>query len=253
MDRALRLQYRTGVAHQLQQAMLTSLPEVPGLEMAARYHPADSREHVGGDWYDAAFIPDPQGPGDEILAVCVGDVVGHTLRAATLMGQVRAMLRQAGWDRPGEPPSHALTALELATTGLGLAATGTAVLAHLRRTVAGQWSVTWSNAGHPPPVLLCPDGSTMLLKRATTSCSATRSCAPGRAATTTRSSNRAARCSSTPTASSSAAAATSTSTSTGCGSSSPGCAAGHLRRRSTRPSRSWPRRPGTTWSRSRSI
>jgi GAF domain-containing protein len=164
MDRALRLQYRTGVAHQLQQAMLTSLPEVPGLEMAARYHPADSREHVGGDWYDAAFIPDPQRPGDEILAVCVGDVVGHTLRAATLMGQVRAMLRQAGWDHPGEPPSHALTALELATTGLGLAATGTAVLAHLRRTVAGQWSVTWSNAGHPPPVLLCPDGSTMLLE-----------------------------------------------------------------------------------------
>ena len=164
MDRALRLQYRTGVAHQLQQAMLTSLPEVPGLEMAARYHPADSREHVGGDWYDAAFIPDPQPPGDEILAVCVGDVVGHTLRAATLMGQVRAMLRQAGWDHPGEPPSHALTALELATTGLGLAATGTAVLAHLRRTVAGRWSVTWSNAGHPPPVLLCPDGSTMLLE-----------------------------------------------------------------------------------------
>jgi GAF domain-containing protein len=164
MDRALRLQYRTGVAHQLQQAMLTSLPEVPGLEMAARYHPADSREHVGGDWYDAAFIPDPQAPGDEILAVCVGDVVGHTLRAATLMGQVRAMLRQAGWDHPGEPPSHALTALELATTGLGLAATGTAVLAHLRRTVAGQWSMTWSNAGHPPPVLLCPDGSTMLLE-----------------------------------------------------------------------------------------
>ena len=164
MDRALRLQYRTGVAHQLQQAMLTSLPEVPGLEMAARYHPADSREHVGGDWYDAAFIPDPQRPGDEILAVCVGDVVGHTLRAATLMGQVRAMLRQAGWDHPGEPPSHALTALELATTGLGLAATGTAVLAHLRRTVAGRWSVTWSNAGHPPPVLLRPDGSTMLLE-----------------------------------------------------------------------------------------
>ncbi len=62
LDRALRLQYRTGVAYQLQQAMLTSLPDVPGLEMAARYRPADSREYVGGDWYDAAFIPDPQRP-----------------------------------------------------------------------------------------------------------------------------------------------------------------------------------------------
>jgi GAF domain-containing protein len=164
LDRALRLQYRTGVAHQLQQAMLTSLPAVPGLEMAASYHPADSREHVGGDWYDAAFIPDPQRPDDEVIAVCVGDVVGHTLQAATLMGQVRAMLRQAAWDHPGQPPSHALTALELATTGLGVPATGTAVLAHLRRTAAAQWSMTWSNAGHPPPVLLCPDRSTVLLE-----------------------------------------------------------------------------------------
>lgn len=164
MDRALRLQYRTGVAHQLQQAMLTSLPDVPGLDMAACYHPADSREHVGGDWYDAAFIPDPQRPGDEILAVCVGDVVGHTLAAASLMGQVRAMLRQAAWDHPGEPPSHALTALELATAGLGLPAAGTAVLAHLRRTETGRWSMTWSNAGHPPPVLLRPDGGTLLLE-----------------------------------------------------------------------------------------
>ena len=164
LDRALRLQYRIGVAHQLQQAMLTSLPDVPGLDMAASYHPADSREHVGGDWYDAAFIPDPRRPGDEILAVCVGDVVGHALQAATLMGQVRAMLRQAAWDHPGEPPSHALTALELATRGLGLAAAGTAVLAHLRRTDDGQWSMTWSNAGHPPPVLVCPDGSALLLE-----------------------------------------------------------------------------------------
>jgi serine phosphatase RsbU (regulator of sigma subunit) len=157
------LRHRTGVARQLQQAMLTSLPEVPGLDMAACYHAADSREHVGGDWYDAAFVPDPQHPDDEILAVCVGDVVGHTLQAATVMGQVRPMLRQAAWDHPGEPPSHALTALELATEGLGLHATGTAVLAHLHRGVGGRWSMTWSNAGHPPPILVEPDGTTVLL------------------------------------------------------------------------------------------
>jgi GAF domain-containing protein len=162
LDRALRLQHRTGVAQQLQQAMLTSLPEVPGLDMAACYHPADSREFVGGDWYDATFVPDPQHP-DDVLAVCAGDVVGHTLHAATVMGQVRSMLRQAAWDRPGEPPSHALTALELATDGLGLHATGTAVLAHLRRIGDGRWSTTWSNAGHPPPILVEPDGRTVLL------------------------------------------------------------------------------------------
>jgi GAF domain-containing protein len=163
LDRALRLQHRTGVAHQLQEAMLTSLPDVPGLDMAACYHPADSREHVGGDWYDAAFIPDPHRPGDEVLAVCVGDVVGHTLQAATVMGQVRPMLRQAAWDHPGEPPSRALTALELATDGLGVHATGTAVLVHLRRGATGGWSATWSNAGHPPPILIGPDGGATLL------------------------------------------------------------------------------------------
>jgi len=158
------LRHRAGVAQQLQQAMLTSLPEVPGLDMAACYHPADSREHVGGDWYDAAFVPDPPHPADEVLAVCVGDVVGHTLHAATVMGQVRSMLRQAAWDHPGEPPSHALTALELATEGLGLHATGTAVLAHLRRDAGRRWSMTWSNAGHPPPILVEPDGTTVLLE-----------------------------------------------------------------------------------------
>jgi hypothetical protein len=164
LDRALRLQYRTGVAEQMQQAMLTSLPDVPGLEMAASYRPADSREHVGGDWYDAAFVPDPPHPADEVVAVCVGDIMGHTLDAATVMGQVRSMLRQAAWDHPGEPPSHALTALELATTGLGLRATGTAVLVHLRRLDGGGRAMTWSNAGHPPPILLRPDGSTELLE-----------------------------------------------------------------------------------------
>jgi serine phosphatase RsbU (regulator of sigma subunit) len=158
------LRHRTGVAQQLQEAMLTSLPEVPGLDMAACYHPADSREHVGGDWYDAAFVPDPRHPDVEVLAVCVGDVVGHTLQAVTVMGQVRPMLRQAAWDHPGEPPSHALTALELATEGLGLHATGTAVLAHLRRGEGGCWSMTWSNAGHPPPILVEPDGATVLLE-----------------------------------------------------------------------------------------
>jgi GAF domain-containing protein len=163
LDRALHLQHRVGVAEQLQQAMLTSLPLVPGLEMAASYRPADSREHVGGDWFDAAFVPDPRYPADEVVAVCVGDIMGHTLHAATVMGQVRSMLRQAAWDHPGEPPSHALTALEVATAGLGLQAAGTAVLAHLRRVDGGGRAMTWSNAGHPPPVLLRPDGSTVLL------------------------------------------------------------------------------------------
>ena len=57
LDRARRLHHRDSVAHQLQQAMLTTLPDVSGLTMSARYQPADSREDVGGDWYDAVPVP----------------------------------------------------------------------------------------------------------------------------------------------------------------------------------------------------
>lgn len=131
--------------------------------MAARYQAADAREHVGGDWYDAAPVPDPAHPGDLVLAVSVGDIIGHTLLATTIMGQVRSMLRQAAWDHPGTPPSATLDAFELANTGLDLHATGTAVLAHLRRSAPDRWSMRWSNAGHPPPILVGPDGDATLL------------------------------------------------------------------------------------------
>ena len=163
LDRAERLHNRDSAAHQLQQAMLTTLPEVPGLIMSARYQPADTREDVGGDWYDAAPLPDPDGRTSRILAISVGDVVGHNLAAATVMGQVRSMLRQSAWDHPGEPPSQTLGAFECAAAGLGMHATGTALLGHLRSNLDRGWSMTWTNAGHPPPVLLTPDGGTTVL------------------------------------------------------------------------------------------
>jgi GAF domain-containing protein len=164
LHRARLLQHRIGVAHQLQNAMLTDLPDVPGLTMAARYRPADSREHIGGDWFDAVPLPDPHRPGLRSLSVTVGDIVGHNLHAATIMGQVRSMLRQASWDRLGAAPSHILTALETASSGLGIPACGTAVLAHLHPGRRGRWSMTWTNAGHPPPILIEPDGTTRLLQ-----------------------------------------------------------------------------------------
>jgi len=159
LDRARRLHHRDSVAHRLQLAMLTTLPDIPGLVMSARYQPADSRDDVGGDWYDAAPLPDPDHPDGQLLAVSVGDVIGHDLDAATVMGQARSMLRQAAWDHPGEPPSRTLCAFELAAAGLGLRAVGTALLGHLRRSPDGRWSLAWTNAGHPPPILLSPDGS----------------------------------------------------------------------------------------------
>jgi hypothetical protein len=163
LDRARRLQHRDSVAHRLQQAMLTTLPAVPGLAMSARYQPADSREDVGGDWYDAVPVPGPDRPGGGVLAVSVGDVVGHALDAATVMGQARSMLRQAAWDHAGEPPSHTLRAFEGAAAGVGLRAQGSALLAHLHQDAEGRWTLAWTNAGHPPPILLGPGGAAALL------------------------------------------------------------------------------------------
>ena len=156
LTRARLLHHRVAVAHEMQNAMLTTLPVVAGLEMAARYAPADSRENVGGDWYDAVSIPGA-------LVVTAGDVIGHALDAATIMGQVRSMLRQTAWDRPDDPPSAVLAAFESANLGLGIGAAGTAVLARLCETGPGTWSMTWTNAGHPPPILLLADGSVELL------------------------------------------------------------------------------------------
>jgi len=160
------MQHRIEVAHQLQKAMLTDLPTVPGLQMAAHYRPADSRDQVGGDWYDAASLPDPARPGHPLLAVTVGDIIGHDVEAATIMGQARSMIRQSSWDHPGAPPAEVLAAFETANEGLALGAAGTLVLAHLDRPAAssgGAWRVTWTNAGHPPPIVVRPDGTTVLL------------------------------------------------------------------------------------------
>lgn len=156
------LQHRTTVTHTLQRAMLTTLPRVDGLAMGAHYAPADSREDVGGDWYDMVRLP-ADGDAEAVVVLSVGDIAGHTLSAATDMGQVRSMLRQAAWDRAGRPPSHVVAAFEDANETVGPRARGTLVLAHLHRDGDGARTLTWSNAGHPPPVLLAPGRPPRLL------------------------------------------------------------------------------------------
>jgi serine phosphatase RsbU (regulator of sigma subunit) len=161
IERALYLDQRVTVATQLQQAMLTDLPAAPGLQLGALYRPAAAGELVGGDWYDAypltaARGPQPSGEAglEPVLALTVGDITGHDLRAATIMGQVRSMLRQADLDHLDRGPAAAVTAVENACTVLGLDATGTLVHAHLSPAGGGAWHLSWTNAGHPPPLLL---------------------------------------------------------------------------------------------------
>jgi serine phosphatase RsbU (regulator of sigma subunit) len=165
VERAVFVDERITVARQLQQAMLTDLPEVPGLDLAAAYIPAAEGEMVGGDWYDAYPLPDitgktPYAPATKSvpMALTVGDITGHDMDAATVMGQVRSMLRQATCDHPGEGPAHAVTALEDSCRTLGLPASGTAVHGHLSPGPDG-WELTWTNAGHPAPLLAQADGT----------------------------------------------------------------------------------------------
>ncbi|MFC1435684.1 SpoIIE family protein phosphatase [Streptacidiphilus sp. N1-3] len=161
VERAVFLDQRIEVAHQLQNAMLTDLPTVPGLDLAALYRPASTDDKVGGDWYDAFPLEQPgstscAGAG---LALTVGDITGHDIHAATLMGQVRSMLRQAALIKNSEGPTAALLALEHACRTLPLEASGTLVHAHLHPGGNGGWNMSWTNAGHPPPLLLTPDGT----------------------------------------------------------------------------------------------
>jgi serine phosphatase RsbU (regulator of sigma subunit) len=165
LSRVQLLQHRISVAHELQRAMLADLPSVDGVSLGARYLPADAREEVGGDWYDVTHLPVPNQPNAGAVAVSVGDIVGHDVHAATIMGQTRAMLRQACWSSACASPAAVIGDLEAAAVGVGLDAAGTVVLAHLRPTAdgSGQWEMTWTNAGHPPPVILRPDGTTTVL------------------------------------------------------------------------------------------
>ncbi|WP_214322817.1 GAF domain-containing SpoIIE family protein phosphatase [Nonomuraea sediminis] len=167
VQRAGVLDERVSVAHQLQRAMLTDLPAIPGLDLAALYLPAAAADLVGGDWYDAFLLPVRRSRADTGadagVAVAVGDITGHDMQAATIMGQTRSMLRQAMLDRSHHGPAAAVTALEQACKVLDLNVTGTLLFGRLVPASAG-WEFTWTNAGHPWPLLVQPDGRVQSLQ-----------------------------------------------------------------------------------------
>jgi PAS domain S-box-containing protein len=147
------------LSDRLQAALLTPPPAHPELEVAVRYHPAVHDAHVGGDWYDA-FLQ----PGGELVVV-IGDVVGHDSRAAATMGQLRGLLRAIAYGDEG-PLGAVLTRVEHAARGLGVAAMATALVARLCPLGSGAHELRWSSAGHLPPVLLAPDGTSRVLATA---------------------------------------------------------------------------------------
>ncbi|WP_305789632.1 SpoIIE family protein phosphatase [Symbioplanes lichenis] len=138
------------VAEVLQHSMLPALPTIPGFELHARYLPAQDGAAVGGDWYDAFAQPDGS------LMLAVGDVSGHDIEAAASMGQLRNLVRGDAYGRDDDP-GPLLAQLDRAVHGLALPTAATAVLARVRRADEG-FDVAFANAGHPPPMLVHPDG-----------------------------------------------------------------------------------------------
>lgn len=144
------------VAVTLQEAMLRSPDLARHPHIAVRYLPAVGSLNVCGDWYDVVDLP---GTG---FAVAVGDVVGHGLEAAAVMGMLRSALSAAVRALP--EPGRSLEVLGLYARSVEGATATTAVKAVID---TRNRRITYSSAGHPPPILVHPDGTCDLLDQAT--------------------------------------------------------------------------------------
>jgi serine phosphatase RsbU (regulator of sigma subunit)/anti-sigma regulatory factor (Ser/Thr protein kinase) len=138
----------------LQQGMLPDrLPQIPGVEIAARYCPGGAEGEVGGDWYEVIALADGR------VAMAIGDVAGRGVKAAALMGQLRNMLR--AYVLEGGSPADVLGRIDAVLELLG---DGTMVTLALVVLDPRDWSVRLANAGHLPPLVVPPEGKPRFLE-----------------------------------------------------------------------------------------
>ncbi|MDQ1634723.1 MAG: hypothetical protein QOJ32_1532, partial [Frankiaceae bacterium] len=153
LERARLFEREREMARVLQRAIAPSeLPLLPGIRFGARYVPATIGSVVGGDFFDVLPLP-----GDRAVIV-LGDVVGHDIRAAAMMGQVQATLRAYGATATG--PAEVL---ERANRLLGERPNQLATCCCLELDLISG-TVTIARAGHPPPLLMHAIGSAELLE-----------------------------------------------------------------------------------------
>ena len=158
VDNARRFGRQRAVAEAMQRNLLAPLPQPGRLRLAARYQPAPAGSQVGGDWYDAFERK------DGTLALVIGDVVGHDLTAAAGMAQLHGILRSLVWDHSG-PPDAVVDRLDDAMPAITTVPLATLVLALLEGDPhTGPWTLRWTSAGHPPPLLLTRDGQAKYLE-----------------------------------------------------------------------------------------
>lgn len=147
---ALERERRGAVA--LQRTLLPDgLPDIVGVDIAARYLPA--RDEVGGDWYDVVELPHGR------VGFAIGDVAGHGVRAAALMGQLRTGLR--AYASEGHGPAEALLRLDQLLQTLGRRSMATVAYAIVDPDTG---EMRLATAGHPPPVIASETSTARLLE-----------------------------------------------------------------------------------------
>jgi serine phosphatase RsbU (regulator of sigma subunit)/DNA-binding response OmpR family regulator/anti-sigma regulatory factor (Ser/Thr protein kinase) len=155
IDHVQRFAHGRQLVETLQRSLLPDrLPHHPRLELAARYLPSGLAPQIGGDWYDALELDRDR------TALMIGDVVGHGVRAATTMSELRNALRAFAVE--GHSPGAALHQLDRvvhATLGPGMIATVLFLIID-----ASKGTLTISRAGHPPPALRTAAGEIRFLE-----------------------------------------------------------------------------------------
>jgi PAS domain S-box-containing protein len=145
IDRARRHDREREAAHQLQRSLLPGrLPDLPGIEIAVNYIPGTEGADVGGDWYDVIQLD------NGAVGLAIGDVAGHDMGAAALMGQLRNATR-AYAIRDGINPAAVLDELRRFSDILEIERIATAAYARFSP-LTGAFRV--ASAGHPPPLIL---------------------------------------------------------------------------------------------------
>jgi serine phosphatase RsbU (regulator of sigma subunit)/anti-sigma regulatory factor (Ser/Thr protein kinase) len=139
--RARSYEHEHAVAMSLQRSLLSQvLPQIDGVELLGHYEAGSAGLEVGGDWYDAVRRM------DGIVQISVGDVAGHGLAAAVLMGQMRTAFRAYAFDH--DSPADVLRRMSRHVTGDALA---TALCMMFDPYTS---ELTYASAGHPPSLLV---------------------------------------------------------------------------------------------------
>jgi serine phosphatase RsbU (regulator of sigma subunit) len=154
MDNARRYSRERATALTLQRSLLpTGLSAPSSVEVKHRYLPGSKLE-VGGDWYESIALPGAR------VALVVGDVAGHGVRAAVTMGRLRTAIHTLA--RLELPPAETLQQLDELMTELGAREPHFATCVYaIFDAVAGTCEI--ASAGHLPPLLIRPDDSNELL------------------------------------------------------------------------------------------